>query len=78
MRFDVSFYLIGKSTMAFSTGEQWRLLKPWYTGGGLEQGFGAVSQSDVNKSLVPRSMAKANIDAAIQQRFSSAVKNDQN
>ena len=78
MRFDVSFYLIGKSTMAFLTGEQWRFLKHWYTGGGLEQGFGAVSQSDVNKSLVPRSMAKANIDAAIQQRFSSAVKNDQN
>ena len=63
MSFDVSFYLIGKSTMAFLTGEQWRLLKPWYTGWGLEQGFGAVSQSDVNKSLVLRSMAKANIDS---------------
>ena len=38
--------------------------------------FGAVSPSDVNRSLVP-SVVQANIDAAIATIHSSAKKNDQ-
>ena len=37
--FEFPFNLIGKSTMAFLTGQSWRLLKSWYTGGKPEQGF---------------------------------------
>ena len=39
VRFEFPFILIGKSTMTLSTGQSWRLLKSWYTGGGPEQGF---------------------------------------
>ena len=39
VRFEFSFILIGKSTMTFSTGQSWRVLKSWYTGDGPEQGF---------------------------------------
>ena len=39
MRFKFPFNLIGKSTMAFLTGQSWRVLKSWSTGGDLEQGF---------------------------------------
>ena len=28
-----------KSTMAFLTGQSWRVVKSWYTGGAPEQGF---------------------------------------
>ena len=38
-RFEFPFNLISKSTMAFLTGQSWRLLKSWYTGGDPEQGF---------------------------------------
>ena len=34
MRFEVLFNLIGKSTMAFLTGQSWRVLKSWYKGNG--------------------------------------------
>ena len=34
MYFQFPFILIGKSTMAFLTGQSWRILKSWYTGGG--------------------------------------------
>ena len=34
MRFEVLFNLIGKSTMAFLTGQSWRVLKSWYKGKG--------------------------------------------
>ena len=37
MRFEFPFNLIGNSTMAFLTGQSWRVLKSWYTGGGREQ-----------------------------------------
>ena len=36
--------IIGKSTMAFLTGQSWHILKSWYTG--------AVSQMDLTRSLV--------------------------
>ena len=35
----ISFNLIGKSTMAFLTGQSQRVIKSWYTGDGPEQGF---------------------------------------
>ena len=37
--FEFPFSLIGKSIMAFSTGQSWCILKSWYTGGYPEQGF---------------------------------------
>ena len=64
MRFEVLFNLIGKSTMAFLTGQSWRVLKSWYKGkggwgggggwvrgrgGGKNKAFGAVSQKDLTK-----------------------------
>ena len=39
MCFEFSFDLIGKLTVAFSTGQSWCVLKSWYTGGGQEQEF---------------------------------------
>ena len=39
MRFEFLFILIGKSTMAFLTGQSGRVLKSCYTGEGPEQGF---------------------------------------
>ena len=39
MRFEFPLNLIGKLTMAFLTGQSSRVLKSWYTGGGLKQGF---------------------------------------
>ena len=39
VHFKFSFMLIGKLTMAFLTGQSWRVLKSWYIGGGPEQGF---------------------------------------
>ena len=33
-RFEFPFILIGKSTMEFLTGQSWRVVKSWYTGGG--------------------------------------------
>ena len=54
MRFEVPFILIGKSTMAFLTGQSWRVLKSWYTGGGPEQGPGRCFEDadGHNQSLV--------------------------
>ena len=39
MRFEFPLNVIGKSTMAFSTVQSWRVLKSWYTGGSPEQEF---------------------------------------
>jgi len=39
MRFDFPFNLIGKWAMALLTGQSWRVLKSWYTGGGPQQKF---------------------------------------
>ena len=46
------FNLIGKSTMAFLTGQSWRILKSWYRGGSLEKGFRRCFADVLNKSLV--------------------------
>ena len=37
--FEFPLNLIGKSTMAFLTGQSWCILKSWYTGEDLEQEF---------------------------------------
>ena len=39
VRFEFPFILIGKSTVALLTGQSRRVLKSWFAGGGLEQGF---------------------------------------
>ena len=52
VRFELPFILIGKSTMALLTGQSWRILKSWYTGGGLKQGFRRCFADGLNQSLV--------------------------
>ena len=52
MRFEFLFNLIGKSTMAFLTGQSWRVLKSWYTGGSPEQGFWRCFADGRKQSLV--------------------------
>ena len=44
----IPFILIGKSTMAFLTGQSRRVLKSWYTGGGPEQEFRRCFADEVN------------------------------
>ena len=39
VRFEFPFILIGKSTMAFLTGQSWCILKSWYIGGSPDQGL---------------------------------------
>ena len=50
--FEFPFNMIGKSTMAFLTGQSWRVLKSWYTGGDPEQGFPGCFANGPNQSLV--------------------------
>ena len=40
--FEFPFILIGKLTMAFSTGQSWHVLKSWYTAGSPNKNFGNV------------------------------------
>ena len=40
--FEFPFILIGKSTMAFLTGQSWHVLKSWYTAGSPNKSFGTV------------------------------------
>ena len=44
--------------MAFLTGQSWRVLKSWHTGGDPEQGFRRCFADGLNQSLVS-SMAQA-------------------
>ena len=46
-----SFSLIGKSIRSFLTGQSWNVLKSWYTGGYLEQGFWHCFAKGLNQSL---------------------------
>ena len=50
MRFKFPFNLIGKSTMAFLTGQSCHVLKSWYTGWDLEQGFRRCFADGLNQS----------------------------
>ena len=52
MRFKFLFSLIGKLTMAFLTGQSWRVLKSGYTGGVPEQEFRHGFADGTNQSLV--------------------------
>ena len=54
VRFESSFMLIGKSTMAFLTGQScqsWRIHKFWYTGGDPEQGFRCCFADGLNREV---------------------------
>ena len=53
VRFEFPFIVIGISTMAFLTGQSWRILKFWYTGGAQNKDIGAISQTGFTESLVP-------------------------
>ena len=59
MSFKFPFNLIGKSTMAFLTGQSWHVLKSWYTGGGVEQGFQHCFADGLNWSLISSVAHKA-------------------
>ena len=52
MCFEFLCILIGKSTMVFLTDQSWRVLKPWYTGEGPEQGFRLCFTDGLNQRLV--------------------------
>ena len=49
-----SFYLfwLWDFTMAFLTGQSWRVLKSWYTGGDPEQGFRRCFTDGLNQRLI--------------------------
>ena len=49
MRFEFPFNLIGKSTVAFLTGQSWRALKYWFTGLGLKQRYQRCSAGELNQ-----------------------------
>ena len=56
-RLEFPFVLICKSTMAFLTGQSWRVIKSWYTGGVLDQEFrrcfaDGLSQSSVSSVVL--------------------------
>ena len=46
------FILIGKSSMAFLTGQSWRVLESSYTGGGPQQGFRRCFTDGLHQNLV--------------------------
>jgi len=49
MRFEFPFNLIGKSTVAFLTGQSWCALKSWFTGWGLKQRFQRCFADELNQ-----------------------------
>ena len=51
--------VVVESTIAFLTGQSWRVLNSWYTGKGQEQGFRHRFADGLNQSLVS-SLAQAN------------------
>ena len=66
MLFEFPFNLIGKSTMAFSTGQSLRVLKSWYTAGGPEGGFRRSLADGLNQRVVS-SVAQAR--SLVEQAF---------
>ena len=69
---ELPFILIGKWTVAFLTGQSWRLLKSWYTVGGPEQGFQRCFAEGLNQSLV-LSVVQASINLRKTQGFGILV-----
>ena len=51
-KFVIKLTLIGKSTMAFLTGQSWHILKSWYLGDGPEQGFRRCFAERLNQCFV--------------------------
>ena len=51
--------LFGKSTMAFFTGQSWRLLKSWYKAGSPEQGFRCCFANGLNQQSLVSSAVQA-------------------
>ena len=49
--FQISFQPDGHIDNGFLTGQSWHVLKSWYTGGGLEQGFQHCFADGLNHSL---------------------------
>ena len=49
--FQISFQPDGHIDNGFLTGQSWYVLKSWYTGGGLEQGFQHCFADGLNHSL---------------------------
>ena len=49
IRFEFPFNLIGKSTVAFLTGQSWRAFKTWFTGLGLKQRFQHCFADELNQ-----------------------------
>ena len=47
--FKFPFILIGKLTMASSTGQSWWIIKSWYTAGVPQHDFRAVSHMDLTR-----------------------------
>ena len=52
VRFEFPFILIGKSTMAFLTGQSWCILKSWYIGGSPDQGLWRCFADGLIQSLL--------------------------
>ena len=52
VHFEFCFILIGKLTMAFLTGQSWRVFQSWYTSIGPEQGYRHCFTDGLNQSLV--------------------------
>ena len=52
VRFEFSLIMTAKWTMAFLTGQTWRVLKSWYTGGDPEQEFLNCFADGLNQTLV--------------------------
>ena len=52
LRFEFPFNLIGKSTMAFLTGQGWHIVKSWYKDGAQNKDFRAGSETDLTRGLV--------------------------
>ena len=59
MRFKFPFNVIGKLTMAFSTGQSRRVLKSLYTGGDPEQRFWRCFTDGLNQNSLVPSVAQA-------------------
>ena len=74
-RSEFLFILIGKSTVAFLTGQSWRVLKSWYTGA-QNNNFGTVSQTDltrVKSRLQRRLLADQGQHSELYQTWKEAI-----
>ena len=66
MRVEFPFNLTSKLTIAFLTGQSWRVLKSWYTAGGPEQGFRRCFADGLKKKRLISVWAQATFNPAFQ------------